>query len=971
MNKLDLFKFLDDYTVSDDNFDLYRILDNTNYDELIRVDLKNEKYRYIYHTANKYYSNLYEGDFSNLKSFAQDGYFHPEDAKRYLKDFDLSTIRERLKNSEIPGLLKGLYRVKGIDGSYVETKQVVVSGELFKEDDQSIYIYVYDNATRIERENRKQENRSEITGLYESLSFFKEVRKRFNDLNSDWCVIDILIRKHNLFSDWYGVDRGKYLLTMEAELLKQYAIDNDGLVGFMGQNEFCLICRYDKDRIAELYESVRKLVSSISSVEAFIPLFGIAMYDGTCGDIREYYNRAALITESADYSSEDYIRVYDYRIHEKHQEEYNLIYDFEKALDAGMIEFYIQPQIRLPDKKIVGGEALARWKRNGEFVLPSYFVPILEKYSLITRLDKNLWENVCASIRNLIDDGITPVPVSVNVSRIDIMTMDVLSYFDDLLKKYDLKTDYLHVEITESAYAENSTYISETIRKIREKGFVVLMDDFGSGYSSLNMLKNMTVDVIKLDAQFLNISQDNEQKGFNIIESVVNMTKSLGIPIIVEGVETSDQVEYLSDLGCQYMQGFHFYKPMPFEEFRKLISDADLIDLNGFVLKANQQLHLREFLDDNIYSDAMLNNIIGPVAFYLWKGDNIDIIRYNEQFFELVGIDSSDFSKRISGIQEFIHPHDIRKLFDMLEYAKTHHILGSKGVVRAFRPDGATVMMSLQIYLFEERKDGTVFYVSAHDISQLDFDSSTFPGGYFRCSYDDEFEFLFVSPNFEKLTGYSQGEIIDLFDNKLINMIHPDDRERLLKECHDSLGKKTSVVSPYRLKNRSEDYIYVAEQNMVSNMYGSLCYQAVAIDISDSMKLRNEMNILSNYLNDTILTVHRSNGVLKYEVIIEDSYMKNRLRLDERQLEDSLNSGEFCRLIKGFDQSIEHSEYTERFIDSILGRYKRITVEMKDSEPLDMLVRADAIEGNEMAEYIVMMHAVRDLSLLNIDSMVI
>ena len=364
----------------------------------------------------------------------------------------------------------------------------------------------------------------------------------------------------------------------------------------------------------------------------------------------------------------------------------------------------------------------------------------------------------------------------------------------------------------------------------------------------------------------------------------------------------------------------------------------------------------------------MLNNIIGPVAFYLWKDDNIDIIRYNEQFFELVGIDSRDFSERISGIQEFIHPHDVKKLFDMLEYAKTHHILGSRGVVRAFRPDGATVMMSLQIYLFEEREDGTVFYVSAHDISQIDFDSSTFPGGYFRCSYDDEFEFLYVSPNFEKLTGYTQGEIIDLFDNKLINMIHPDDREKLFKECRDSAGKKTSVVSPYRIKHKSEDYIYVAEQNMVSNMYGTLCYQAVAIDISDSMKLRNEMNILSNYLNDTIMTVHRINGVLKYEVIIEDGYMKNILKMDERQLEDSLNAGEFCKMIRGFELNIEHSKYTERFISSILGEYKRMTVEIPDREPVDILVRADAIEDNDMAEYIVMMHAVRDLNLINIDS---
>ena len=531
MNKLDLLKFLDDYNTSEDNFDFYRILDKTDFDELICIDLKNEKYHYIHHTSNKYYSNLYQGDFSNLKSFAQGGYLHPEDAERYLRDFDLSTIKERLKNASPKGMLKGFYRVKGIDGSFIETKQLIISGELLGSDDSLLYIYVYDNATRQERADKQKHERSEITGLYEGLSFFKEVRKKFKELDEKWCVIDIMIRKHSLFSDWYGVDRGNYLLTMEAELLKQYAIDNNGMAGFMGQNEFCLIVPYDKEKIKELYAAVKNLVETISSVETFIPVFGVAIYDGTCGDIREYYNRAALICEVIDYSEDDYIREYDYRIHEKNQEEYQLIYDFEQALDAGQIEFFIQPQIRLPDRKIVGGEALARWKRKGEFVSPAYFVPILEKYNLITKLDKSLWHSVCSNIRQMIDDGITPVPVSVNVSRIDILTIDVLSYLNNLLKEFDLSPKYLHVEITESAYAENSTYISETIRKIRESGFVVQMDDFGSGYSSLNMLKNMTVDVIKLDAQFLNISEDNIQKGINIIESVVNMTKTLSIPI--------------------------------------------------------------------------------------------------------------------------------------------------------------------------------------------------------------------------------------------------------------------------------------------------------------------------------------------------------------------------------------------------------------------------------------------------------
>ena len=968
MDKLDLLKFLDDYHDEGGNFDFYRILDKTDFDELIYVDLKNQRYRYIHHTSNKYYSNLYQGDFANLKEFAESGYFHPDDAERYLKDFDLSTIKERLKKSNPPGLLKGFYRVKAIDGSYINTKQVIVSGELLGADDSSIYIYVYDISTRAERFNRQNENRSEITGLYEGLSFFKEVRKRFKDLDENWCVIDILIRKHNLFSDWYGVDRGKYLLTMEAELLKQYAIDNNGMVGFMGQNEFCLICSYDKESIDELYDSVRDLVFTISSIETFIPVFGIAMYDGTCGDIREYYNRAALICESTEYSSENYIRIYDYKVHEKNQEEYKMIYDFEQALDAGLVDFWIQPQIRLPEKKIVGGEALARWKRNGEYISPTYFVPILEKYNLITKMDKEVWRDVCKYIRELLDEGITPVPISVNVSRIDIMTMDVLSYFNDLLEEYRLTPEHLHIEITESAYAENSTYIGETVKKFRENGYTVLMDDFGSGYSSLNMLKSMTVDIIKLDAQFLNITQDDEYKGINIIESVINMTRSLGTPIIVEGVEFANQAEYLDSLGCQYMQGFYFYKPMPVDEFKKLISNSEIVDLSGFILKANQQLHIREFLDDNIYSDAMLNNIIGPVAFYLWKGKNIDIIRYNQQFFELVGINSQDFAERISSIQNFIEPNDAENLYNMMEYAKTHHILGSRGVVRSYRPNGEMVVLSLQLYFFEERTDGTVFYVSAHDISQIEFDSDTFPGGYYRCSVDDGFELLYISPNFEKLTGYTREEIDKIFDGKLINMIHPDDRERIIRSADLDRKGKQNDAGPYRLKHKQKDYIYVAEQSKISNVYGTYCYQAVDIDITDSMKLRNQMKLLSEYLNDTILMVHRVNGKLKYEVVIEDSNMRKRLKLEAGELENSLNSGEFCKLIRGYDPSIEHADYTEKFINNIIGKYKRLTIETPDGGNIEILTRADVVKDDEMIEYIVSMHVIMDRNSINVDN---
>lgn len=967
MNKQDLLKFLDDYSANGEDYNLQSILEKTDYDELIMIDLKDKKYRVIYHVEHKYFSNLYEGDFEHLQGFILESFIHHDDANDYFSFIDLNTIKERLNNADPKGFLKGFYRIKLIDGSFIRSRHYLVSGKLINGNDDVAFLYVYDDSTRIEKFHRKLANREEITGLYEGITFYKEVRKQIVNLDKNWCFVDILIRNHKLFSDWYGVDRGQYLLTKEAELLKEFAKENGGVVGFMGQEEFCMVCPYDMEKIENLYDAIKYLISQYSSMETFYPAFGVAPFDDADVDIREYYNRAALICELIK-GNDGYIKVYDTRIHTQNEKEYKLIYDFEQALKNDEITFNIQPQVKLPDKKIVGGEALARWYKPNGVIYPDDFIPILEKYNLITKLDRYLWEEVCKYLSGLLNEGITPVPISVNVSRIDILSTDIVEYFKDLLLKYDLPKEILHIEITESAYAENSNLIGDTVKKLREEGFMVLMDDFGSGYSSLNMLKSMTVDVIKIDAKFLDISSDNEHKGVNIIESVVNMTRSLNIPIVVEGVETKEQTDYLSNIGCQYIQGFYFYKPMVKDEFTKLLADDNNTENDGFIFKANQQLHIREFMDENIYSDAMLNNIIGPVAFYLWKDDNIDIIRYNEQFFRLVGVGTKDMSERIKGIQNFIIKSDVGTLFSLLEEAKNHHILGSNGVVRAVRPNGEIVSTILKIYFFEERDDGSVFYVSAHDISEIQFDSNGFPGGYYRCSIDNGFTFYYISPNFEKLTGYTSKEIMEKFDNKLVNMVHPDDRVKLAEECK-FIDRNTMVdVTPYRLRKKDVGYIYVAEQNKISEMYGVLCFQSVVIDVTESMKLRNQMKILSEYLRDTILMVHRVDGVLMYESVIEDYHLREILGFKHNQLSESLNSGDFCKLIKGYNPDIPHHEYTEKFINQISGKFKTISVDIGNGEYADIMARADRVVNYGDIEYIVFLHVIKDKSSINLET---
>ena len=233
------------------------------------------------------------------------------------------------------------------------------------------------------------------------------------------------------------------------------------------------------------------------------------------------------------------------------------------------------------------------------------------------------------------------------------------------------------------------------------------------------MLRTVNVDVIKLDAQFLRFSIGEEQKGIHILESIINMIKSLSIPLIVEGVDSPALVHYLKDVGCHYMQGFHFYRPMPSEQFEALIALPGNTDPHGIALMHHEQLHIREFLDSNIYSDAMLNNILGPVAFYARKDDNVDIVRFNSQFLHLITIGADVMEERRFGIQGFFYPDDRPKFFDMLTAAEKDSINGAEGLFRIYLPDGGIFWMYLRVYYLREENGRQLFYGSARDMTEI------------------------------------------------------------------------------------------------------------------------------------------------------------------------------------------------------------------------------------------------------------
>lgn len=246
--------------------------------------------------------------------------------------------------------------------------------------------------------------------------------------------------------------------------------------------------------------------------------------------------------------------------------------DINQAFDNNEFCFYLQPKCNAETGAIVGAEALVRWNHpEYGLVSPGEFIPLLERESMVTRFDLFIWRSVCEMLSRWDGEGRNLVPVSVNVSMTDIEAIDVARVLGDLLDRFSIDARLLQVEITESAIAHNMDVVEETIRDLHTRGIAVLMDDFGSAYSSLNMLKDINVDAIKLDMKFVDLNADNAAKGLKIIESVIDMAYQLRLSIIAEGAQTAEQVSKLRELGCMYIQGYYFYRPLTVGKMEDLL----------------------------------------------------------------------------------------------------------------------------------------------------------------------------------------------------------------------------------------------------------------------------------------------------------------------------------------------------------------------------------------------------------------
>lgn len=414
--------------------------------------------------------------------------------------------------------------------------------------------------------------RDTLTGIYNSSGFHKRAARWISENPGR----KFRIQRYNIdrFRDIngiYGYDVGNKLLRDIANYMRRFNTA-DSFSAHLNVDHFARFCADDAMSVEECYDNFK---DCFKSYDLHMPIkVHMGVYDLCETDCDTYIMsyKALLALQSIKGNLTRKIAYYEKGMMAVEKEQQELLSDIQTALDEEQFEIWFQPQLDFAKGKIIGAEALIRWNHPTKgMISPAVFIPLLEKSDCIGRVDRFVVEKVCAYInkwRGVF--GGNSIPVSVNLSRMDIYRTDLCERLIGILGEYNVPTEAVHLEITESAYMDNAGMFLNTLSGLRKAGFKVEMDDFGSGYSSLNSLKDIDIDKLKLDMKFLSDS-DNSNRGKIIISAVISMAEKLGLPVIAEGVETKEQAEMLSDFGCNQMQGYYFSRPIPAEEYEKLL----------------------------------------------------------------------------------------------------------------------------------------------------------------------------------------------------------------------------------------------------------------------------------------------------------------------------------------------------------------------------------------------------------------
>lgn len=415
-----------------------------------------------------------------------------------------------------------------------------------------------------------------LTGLFGKEYFYLKVGETLqNNPEQKYDLICFDVERFKLVNDRYGTAVGDELLRHIGQTLLEKTQDF-GFCARLEADEFaCLIAHRDHYVKSDFSDSIEKINALAEHIKLSLVLrYGVYAIDDPTVPVDIMCDRADLAKESIKGKYETYFACYDDSLRQKLLDEQMIVSDMKTALTEGQFQVYFQPKYDLKTEQIAGAEALIRWQHPVKGLLsPAQFIPIFEKNGFISNLDYYVWEQSCQQIKAWKSEGAAMVPVSVNVSRVDIYDLELPEKVLSLIQKYELAPRNLHLEITESAYMENPDQLIETVSRLKKMGFIIEMDDFGTGYSSLNMLSELPIDILKLDMRF--IQHEAQKTGDrSVLSFIISLAKWMNLKVVAEGTETLEQIKLLQSLGCEYAQGYYYAQPMPQKQFERHLHEA-------------------------------------------------------------------------------------------------------------------------------------------------------------------------------------------------------------------------------------------------------------------------------------------------------------------------------------------------------------------------------------------------------------
>ncbi len=558
------------------------------------------------------------------------GRFSPEDAG------ELRRITEEL-TAEDP-TASGIYAMIGMGTCRVDYVLVgdVVSLKL------TCLSHSGDRGDRGDRIDRESARCDELTGLLSRNGFCHEVdriRERAPEGRYAMAYFDLI--RFKAVNDIFGFAEGDKLLIHIAACLS-------------GKEQILAACRDSADRFAFLADiaatdidtTVAAVMDCLASSELPFEIrgnVGIYTLDGSEESAEAILDKAILAQSAIKGSHTNTVNHYSDKLRTEMLSVQEIVGYMNVALETRQFKIHLQPQYNHSTGMIIGAEALVRWLHPDKgLISPGVFIPIFEDNGFIARLDFYVFEEACRFLRRSLDKNFSIVPISVNFTKHDIYAAGFVDGLEAIRKRYDVPAKYLRIEITESVLLGNARFVNEILTALHKLDYIIEMDDFGSGYSSLNVLKDLEFDIIKLDMGFLSDS-DETGRGGTILSSIVNMAKWLGLPVIAEGVETVEQADFLRSIGCDYIQGYLYSKPLPEEEYEKLISASYI---GSLIPQMNliDTMNAVNFWDPASLETLIFSNFVGGAAIFSYDSHTheTDILRVNRKYLQELGMNLSE-----------------------------------------------------------------------------------------------------------------------------------------------------------------------------------------------------------------------------------------------------------------------------------------------------------------------------------------